>query len=202
MNSAEPNLPSLRERQKAQTHDLIVDALAKALAAGELEKATHDALAKRTGVSRQTVYRHFPDRESLMRAVWARTNSQVLGISLPTTEAELLAKLPALYASYDRNADLITIGQTPQGRATRMAAKDQRAQAFRAATSQATSGLSQEEAHMATAVLQLLSSSQAWIEMRQQWDLTGEQIADACGWAMRTLLADLHARQGKSLREA
>ena len=55
-------LPSLRERQKAQTHELIVDALVEALAAGELDKATHDAFGKRTGVSRQTIYRHFPDR--------------------------------------------------------------------------------------------------------------------------------------------
>jgi AcrR family transcriptional regulator len=194
--------PSLRDRQKAQTHELIVDALAEALAAGELDKATHDGLAKRTGVSRQTVYRHFPDRESLMRALWARTNARVLGVSLPTTETELLAKLPALYASYDRNADMITISQsTPQGRALRMAVKDQRAQAFLAATSRATAALSDEEARLATAVIQLLSSGQAWIEMRQQWDLDGEQMAAACGWAIRTMLADLHARGGKSLRE-
>jgi AcrR family transcriptional regulator len=192
----------LRERQKAQTHELIVDALAEALAAGELEKATHDGLAKRTGVSRQTVYRHFPDRDALMRALWARTNSRVLGIGLPTTEEELLAKLPALYASYDRNADIITIGQsTPQGRALRMAVKDERAKAFLAATSEATANLDEEEARLATAVIQLLSSGQAWIEMRQQWGLTGEQIGVACHWAMRTLLADLHARKGRSLRE-
>jgi AcrR family transcriptional regulator len=196
-------LPSLRERQKAQTHELIVDALVEALAAGELDKATHDALAKRTGVSRQTIYRHFPDRESLMRALWARTNSKVLGVTMPTTEAELVEKLPALYASYDRNADIITIGQsTPQGRAMRMAVKEERAKAFLSATANATAELDQEEARLATAVLQLLSSGSAWIEMRQQWGLTGEQSGAACTWAMRTLLADLHARKGKSLREA
>ena len=31
---------------------------------------------------------------------------------------------------------------------------------------------------------------QAWIEMRQQWGLTGDQIVKACGRAVRTLLAD------------
>lgn len=195
--------PSLRERQKQQTHELIVDALAEALAAGELDKITHDALAKRTGVSRQTVYRHFPDREALMQALWRRTNSQVVGVALPTTEAELLDKLPALFASLDRNADVITIAQsTPQGRALRMAVKDKRSADFLAATAQATKALSPEEARLATAVVQLMAGGHAWIEMRQQWDLTGEQMAAAVGWAMRTLLADLHKRGAKSIRES
>jgi hypothetical protein len=52
---------------------------------------------------------------------------------------------------------------------------------------------------MATAVIQLLCGGQAWIEMRQQWGLDGAEIAEACGWAIRTLLADLHARKGAGL---
>src|SRR5689334_14128160 len=103
---------------------------------------THDALARRTGVSRQTVYRHFPDREALLQALWKRTNSRVLGVTLPTTEAELIDKLPDLFAGFDRNADMITIAQsTPQGRALRMAVKDDRARDFLKATSSATKDL-------------------------------------------------------------
>ena len=196
-------LPNLRERQKAQTHDLIVDAMVVAFARGDLEKITHDALAKKTGVSRQTVYRHFPDREALMKALWARTNGRMIGVTLPTTEAELTQKLPELFASFDANADLITITQsTPQGRAFRMSVKDKRAKDFLTATADATKGLSEEQAKLATAIFQLMAGGHAWIEMRQQWDMTGEQMAVAVGWAMRTLLADLHARRGKSLREA
>lgn len=195
-------LPSLRERQKQQTHELIVDALIEALAKGEMDHMTHDALAKRTGVSRQTVYRHFADREALMNALWTRTNSRVLGVTLPTTEAELIDKLPALFAAFDRNADMITVAQsTPQGRALRMSAKEKRASDFLSATAEATKALSPEEKVLATAVIQLMAGGQAWMEMRQQWDLTGEQMAAAVTWATRTLLADLHARGAKSLRE-
>jgi AcrR family transcriptional regulator len=202
MDSAEA-LPNLRERQKAQTHELIVDAMVEAFARGDLEKITHDALAKRTGVSRQTVYRHFPDREALMQALWARTNGRMIGVALPTTEAELTQKLPELFASFDNNADVITITQsTPQGRAFRMSVKDKRAKDFLTATGEATKGLSAEEARMATAIFQLMAGGHAWIEMRQQWGMTGEQMAVAVGWAMRTLLADLHARKGRSLAEA
>jgi AcrR family transcriptional regulator len=197
------SIPSLRDRQKAQTHELIVDAMIEAMAAGELDRMSHDALAKRTGVSRQTVYRHFPNREALLAALWSRTNSRVLRTPLPTTEAELIEVLPTLFQQFDRNADLVTIAQsTPQGRALRMSVKAKRAKDFRSATREATAGLSDEEAKLATAVIQLMCGGHAWLEMRQQWDLTGEQMGVAVGWAVCTLLADLHARQGKSLRQS
>jgi AcrR family transcriptional regulator len=194
--------PPLRERQKRQTREMIVDALMEALAAGGLEAATHEALAKRVGVSRQTVYRHFPDRESLLTGLWERLNAEVVTHGLPTGEASLVDQLGPLYIRFDQVADLITLAQsTPQGRAMRMAVRERRAEAFRKAAAQATRGLAPEDATLAVAVLQLLHGGQAWIEMRQQWGLTGEQIARACGWAMSTLLDDLHARNGTPLRE-
>jgi AcrR family transcriptional regulator len=194
--------PNLRERQKAQTREMILDALVQAMAAGELEQATHDALARRVGVSRQTVYRHFPDREGLMAALWEKLNPRFAAQGLPTDEAALLAALKPMYAAFDRDADIVTVAQsTPQGRAMRLAVREKRAAAFRQATAAAALGLPEADAVKAAAVIQLLCGGQAWIEMRQQWGLDGEAIADACGWAIRVLLADLHARQGRPLAE-
>ena len=194
---------SLRERMKAQTRELIVDQLVAALAEGALGQASHDALAKRVGVSRQTVYRYFPDRDALMEALWARINAELSGggaPGLPTTEQGLLDVLAPLFANYDRIAPLITISQsTPEGRAMRLSVKDRRSRAFLDVTADATAGLSAEDKKLAAAIVQLLVGGQAWLEMRQQWDLTGEQMARATGWAVRTLLADLHARNGRPL---
>jgi AcrR family transcriptional regulator len=193
---------SLRERQKAQTRNLIVDALAQAMAAGEVEQLTHDALARRIGVSRQTIYRHFPDRESLMAALWERLNPRFAAPGLPTDEAALAGQLQAMYAAFDKDAAIVTLAHsTPQGRALRMSVRAKRAAAFRQATAAATDGLPEREATMATAVLQLLHGGGAWVEMRQQWGLKGDEIAEACGWAIRALLADLHARRGRPLDE-
>jgi AcrR family transcriptional regulator len=194
--------PNLRERQKAQTRELIVDALVAALAVGQLEQATHDALAKRVGVSRQTVYRHFPDRQALMAGLWERLNPRFTARGLPRTEDDLIELLAPMFTAFDRDADIITFAQsTPQGRAMRLAVRDKRSAAFREATAPATAGLGERDAVLATAVLQLLHGGQAWIEMRQQWDLSGEEMARACGWAIRALLADLHARRGRPLDE-
>jgi AcrR family transcriptional regulator len=200
MTASSAETRSLRDRQKALTRELILDGLLQAFAAGDVEHTTHDALAKRVGVARQTVYRHFPDRESLWRALWERTNAMLAAQGLPQDEAQLVDMLGPLYARFDAAADLVTVAQsTPQGRAMRMSVRDRRAAAFRKAAAGATRDLAAEDAALATAVLQLLCGGQAWLEMRQQWDLSGEQSARACGWAIRTLLADLHARAGRPL---
>lgn len=200
--SDDDSSPSLRERQKAQTRELIVEALLAALSKGELEKATHEALARQVGVSRQTVYRHFPDRQSLMAALWEHLNPRFTARGLPTTEADLTELLGPMYAAFDRDADIITFAQsTPQGRAMRLAVRDKRSAAFLQATLDATHDLPKWDAVLAAAVIQLLHGGQAWIEMRQQWGLSGEDMERACGWAIRTLLADLHARRGRPLGE-
>lgn len=188
---------------KEQTRELIIDALMEALASGEFEGMTHDALAKNVGVSRQTIYRYFPDRESLMQSLWTRVNAAAgAGVGMPESEDALLEKMKPLYTGFDVIAPLMTVTMsTVQGRAMRNSMKERRQKAYRRATAHATAALDDQDARMATAVLQLLNSGYAWLEMRQQWDLTGEEIAVACGWAARTLLADLHARQGKSLGE-
>jgi AcrR family transcriptional regulator len=200
MNAPDDAPASLRGRRKAETREMILDALVQALAAGQVEAMTHDALARRAGVSRQTVYRHFPDRQGLMAALWERLNPRFAAQGLPTEERQLTDFLGPMYAAFEDNADLIAVAQsTPQGRAMRLSVKDKRAKAFRAATAEATKGLGEREAIMATAVIQLLHGGQAWIEMRQQWGLSSEAIARACAWAIATLLKDLHGREGRPL---
>ena len=202
MGSSDLPPGSLRERMKEQTRAAIVDQLVEALAAGALDQISHDALAKGVGVSRQTVYRYFPDRDALMRGLWTRIHAELNdGASgFPRDETSLLGQIAPLFANFDRIAPLITIAQsTPQGRAMRLTVKEERSEAFLAMTAGSAGGLGAEDHRLAAAIVQLLVGGQAWIEMRQQWDLTGEQMARASAWAVRTLLADLRARKGRPL---
>jgi len=135
--------------------------------------------------------------------LWTRINAELSGggaPGFPATEQALLGQLAPLFANYDRIAPLITISQsTPQGRAMRLSVKDRRSQAFLDATADAAAGLDAQDRRLAAAIVQLLVGGQAWLEMRQQWDLTGDQMARASGWAVRTLLADLRKRGGRPL---
>jgi AcrR family transcriptional regulator len=201
MNTAVNPPGTLRQRMKEQTRELILEALMEAMAAGEFEGMTHDALAKKVGVSRQTVYRYFPDREHLLRGLWAMITAKAgPGVGMPENEGELLSRMPETYAGFDAIAPMMVVSlSTPQGRAMRRSMKQERREAYLNATREAVRDLPERDALLATAVIQLLSAGYAWLELREQWDLPGEDVARACQWATRTLLADLRRRKGMPL---
>jgi AcrR family transcriptional regulator len=191
-----------RARKKAQVRDRITDALIEILADGQLD-VSHDLVAARADVARRTVYRYFPDREALLNAVWDRIRGLAgQNVMLPRDEADLTDTLRDIYTGFDSIAPLATlVRSTPQGRAIRRAGNGRRVAAYETATADAVRHLPAEDQRLATAMLQVLHTT-PWLEMRDHWSLSGEQIATATGWAIRTLLADLRARGGRPLDEA
>jgi len=194
---------SLRERQKEQTRELIIDALLQAMASGEYEGMSHDALAKKVGVSRQTVYRYFPDRDALLQALWTKiTATAGPGVGMPHSAQDFLDRMHDTYVGFDQIADVMTVAlSTPQGRAMRQSMKSVRRETYRTILKDVVADLPERDQVLATSVLQLLSAGYAWLEMRSQWDLSGEEVAVACRWAAKTLLADLQRRNGRPLEE-
>lgn len=171
----------------------ITAALVPLMANGE--RINHDVVAAHAGVSRRTVYRHFPDRAALMQAagdeVRRRAGSDV---RFPRSEDDLVATVHAIHTGFDDIAAIATlVRSTPLGRQVRLADKARRQAAYTASTADAVRLLPLRDARLATAMLQFLHTS-AWLEMRDQWDMTGADSADASVWAIRTLLADLRRR--------
>ncbi len=58
--------PSLRERQKRETHAVIAGAAEALFAARGFHAVTVEEVARAAGVSRQTVFNHFPNKEDLV----------------------------------------------------------------------------------------------------------------------------------------
>jgi len=199
LESPQPSVgsPGRRAQKKASVRTRICDELIKLLAEGT--DINHDVVATRAHVSRRTVYRYFPDRESLLEATWAHVATRAgIGVHLPRSEADLTNNFE-MYAAFDRMAPIITVvTSTPQGRAMRLASKRRRVQSFTAVMADAVKDLPREDQKLATAVVQVLSAV-PWMEMRDQWGLSGAQIARATRWAIRTLLGDLRARKGAPL---
>lgn len=195
---ADPARPEVPDN--AHTRAKIGDALVALLA--EDVRVNHDAVAERSGVSRRTVYRYYPDQASLLRALRERVTALAgPGVHYPGSTEELLATLHAIYEGFDRIAPVATvIHSTPQGRAARLADREARVAAYREATHDTVARLPEDDRVLATAMLQFLHTS-AWLEMRDQWGLSGADIARACNWAIRALLADLATRGDKPLAE-
>jgi AcrR family transcriptional regulator len=193
MNAPIEPARSLREQKKKDARNRIADAVIELMAKGRND-ITHDIVAEMTDISRRTIYRYFPDRERLLSAASTRVR-ELAGsrVEFPKDEQALLETHP-IYTGFDRIAPIATlVRSTPQGRAMRMSQKDERQESYGAATADAVRNLPKEDRILATAMLQVLHTT-PWLEMRDHWDLSGEQIARATNWAIRTLLADLRSR--------
>jgi AcrR family transcriptional regulator len=198
MEAPPPN-SGKRERNRADVRRRIEDAMLEALTAGEPGRLNHAGLAEAVGVSRRTVYRHFPDKDALMKGLWHRTN-RAIGTGFPRSADEVLARLEPAYRGFDANAAAMTVAMsTPEGRAVRNAMKAERDAGWRKALAGEVAALPERDRTMVLGVIQLLSTGLAWRELRDQWDLDGGEIATACRWAISTLLADLAKRGGRPL---
>jgi len=176
----------------------IGQALLELMADGE--KLNHDNVAARAGISRRTVYRHFPDQLALRQEIWTLLSSQG---KLPTDLDDWLANgIPRLYRQFDGRAAAMTVAlASAEGRAMRNSVTPDRVSAYRALYAEATAALAEPDRTHAVAALQFIGSGFAWREMRDQWDMDGEAISATVLWVIRTLLADLEKRDGRPLAE-
>jgi AcrR family transcriptional regulator len=180
------------------TRARIGQALLDLMAEGE--RLNHDNVAAHAGVSRRTVYRHFPDQVALRQEVWTLLSSQG---KMPTDLRDWLTNgIPRLYRQFDERASEMTVAMaSAEGRAMRNSVTPERVAAYRALYSEATAALAEPDRTHAVAALQFIASGFAWREMRDQWDMDGGAIATTVLWAIRTLLADLEKRDGRPLDE-
>jgi len=67
-----------RERQRAETRDLILRVALAEIAEAGLSQARIEHIARKAGVTRPTIYAHFPSKDDFLRALQARTEEETL----------------------------------------------------------------------------------------------------------------------------
>ena len=201
MSSVRSYNSALRRDQAEATRERILAAMAALMEEGDGQEPTNRAVAERAQVTEVTVYRHFPNRQLLLKGLWEHLNRKDgVRVGMPEGPADLLAKIKPLMASFDANpAQIVARITTAQGRAARSSLDPERREAFQAVVAQAAPTLSEAEQVKAAAVLQLLYSAYSWISLREQWGLSGQPAVDALGWATEILLADLKSRGAASI---
>lgn len=202
MSEARTYNSRLRQEQAEATRERILSAMAAILEEdGGVEATTNRAIAERAGVREVTVYRHFPNRDALMKGLWEHLNrSNGATVGMPETEAALVGNLAPLFATFDASpAHILASVTSPQGREMRSSLNHERRAAFLAAIEDAAANLPAAERAKAAGVVQLLHSAYAWLSLREQWGLEGPEAAEAAGWAIETLLADLRRRGSQPL---
>ncbi|TWP35161.1 TetR/AcrR family transcriptional regulator [Leekyejoonella antrihumi] len=185
----------LREEYAEQTRQRILKAFADCLAEEQAEEVAIAAVAERAGVSERTVYRHFPTRVDLLAAAGEWINDNVFSYVHPASLNELPAVFREVCHRFDRQPNLAyAIALSRLGRSVRVGFRRHILEVNSQAIADATRHLPPAEARRAEAVLGYLDNVLAWATMREEQDMSGDEVADAVEWAMTTLLADLHRR--------
>jgi AcrR family transcriptional regulator len=196
--SSSPSGPSLRERRRRETAELILDAVLDLMGEAGIDGLTMEGVAERVGVSLRTVYRYFPDRARLLTAALDR-HDQAVPFESPTSPDQIGAAFGEVFARFDETPAIVqaVLAERVAG-SVPCDARSQRIREIEEALAPACDRLPRHEAEQATAVIVYLANSLAWLSLRDESGLDGHQSGAAITWAIDTLVADLDRRNRRT----
>jgi AcrR family transcriptional regulator len=197
-SSNAPAGPSLRERRRQETAELILDAVLDLVAEAGIDGLTIEAVAERVGVSLRTVYRYFPDRVTLLTAALARHNEAV-PFESPTSPDQIGAVYGEVFSRFDDTPEIVqAVLAARVAGSVRWDARSERIREIEAVLTPVCERLPNHEAEQATAVIVYLANALAWLSLRDESGLDGRQSGAAITWAIDTLVADLDQRNQRA----
>jgi AcrR family transcriptional regulator len=176
----------LRHEQQRATRDRILEALADVLT--EHGSATVPQVAARAGVSERTVYRHFPTREQLYSALFTWVIRRDTTPSAETVD-DLVGFMREMFGRFGERPEVIRAMNTNElGRDLRSYRAAYRRQAVVDALASSLADVDEGTGRKATAAAQLLTSSTAFLYLRDFWEMSADEAADVVEWAVRSLI--------------
>ena len=186
---------SLREQHADATRVRILSAVADLLERDRAEELTMPRVAAASGVSLRTVYRHYPTREELLEAAGRWIGNELFRHPYPRDLDETAELFRVGCVDFDERPGLVRAMAFSQlGQEARRHRREERLAAIRQALRDEVGDLTEQDLRRAEAVLAYLHNMLAYTTMREENDLSGEEIGAAVGWAIRTLVADLRRR--------
>ena len=159
-------------------------------------------VAEASGISLRTVYRYYPTREQLLEAAGRWIGSELLGQGYPRSLDDVAETFEDGCREFDRHPGLVrALALSQLGREVRAPRRGERIDAIRDALRAEVGDLSEQELRHAEAVLAYLHNMLAYTTLREDDNLAGDEIGEALGWAIRTLVADLRRRQRTTRRK-
>jgi AcrR family transcriptional regulator len=193
---------SLREQHAMATRERILAAVADLLERGDAEEVTVPAVAEASGVSLRTIYRYYPTREELLEAAGRWIGDELLKHPYPRGLDEVADLYQEGARDFDERPGLVrALALSQLGRQVRGYRRRERLEAIGRAVRAELTELREPELRRAEAVLAYLHNMLAYTTLREENGLSGEEIGEAVGWAIRTLIADLRKRNRNLRRD-
>ena len=187
----------LRERHAQQTRDLILDAVTDLLESHRIDEVTTREIAHSAGVSERTVYRHFPDRDALLRGLTARLMKAVAlrQVSL-RPEAHSVEDLKAAAVALMAGLEEFHVAARAEALFNadpRRFSPDTRAHSdeLPVAVAELTPALEPRDQLRLAAVIRCLISAQAWLRMREEYGVKGNEAGPMIAWVIEAIFNEI-----------
>src|SRR5437764_9475538 len=180
---------SLREQHAVATRERILGAVADLLERGDAEEVTMPAVAEASGVSLRTIYRYYPTREELLEAAGRWIGDELLKHPYPRDLDEIADLYQDGARDFDARPGLArALAFSQLGRRVRGYRRRERLEAIATILRRELTDLSEPELRRAEGVLAYLHNMLAYTTLREESGLSGDEIGEAIGWAIRTLV--------------
>jgi AcrR family transcriptional regulator len=182
---------SHRAAQAAQTRELILDALVRVMARGVAELSM-PAVARESGVSLRTVYRHFPTKRDLLAALDTHFE-RWMGYSLapfPRDLDELAANIRQYFRALDGMDATTRAAWSSQimSEARDVVGLSAKFQVLATVLDPLTTSLGERERARLFNVVATLFSRYTLQRMKDDLEITAEEAAESVVWAIQTLV--------------
>ncbi|HEY2039673.1 MAG TPA: TetR/AcrR family transcriptional regulator [Edaphobacter sp.] len=188
-----PENTSLRDRQAAATREQILEIAMHQLGQGPRGTFSHESIAEAAGMGARTVYRYFPDRASLLQALWGRLR-EATHTRFPETEEEILPLARTVFREFNANEAVVRAITSPAGDEVRERGGMEGRAAFTQSLASLLDGLEPREQGRIIAIFVSLYSSSFWQLLRDRGQLSGPEAEEAVTWTLHTLLEAIKSR--------
>jgi catechol 2,3-dioxygenase-like lactoylglutathione lyase family enzyme/AcrR family transcriptional regulator len=181
----------VRSAQAELVRERVLDAVSELIGTGG--DITFTKVAAAAAVPERTVYRHFPNRQALISALFEHVNRRIgFDGDPPTTRESMVAMVRRVYPGFDTVAPVVDeLLSSTEGRQARLGKLEERRAAAMAVVAGARPDLDGATARNLAAVVQVLGTAAVWQALRDFWDLDGAQAAVAVTTAIDALLDSL-----------
>ena len=181
------SLTPLRVDYKQQTRRRILNAAAELICEDGEDAVTMASVAARARVSERTVYRHFANRGTLVQAVWEGLQERLGPSPIPRDANDLIEGPMVKFPRYDDERELVRAYLHGRRRVESQQLSAHQ-QAILQCIERAVPELDQDQLRRRAAIVQLISSPDAWDLMCRMWGFDGIDAGDAAAEALEILL--------------
>lgn len=189
-----------RRKDWHATRELILETFARMAVDEGLRDVSIQQVADRAGVAHRTVYRHFPNRQTLVDELgdWLVERGLERGqITIPAEIDNLPDAIIANARAFDRDAEMMKALVLVTWESGQLSDSQQRrTEDTRELLDPLISDLDPEHARAVVSLIRYLISSRTWLVMREEFGLTGEQSGPVIAWTVQLMLEALRNPSG------